>query len=631
MKAHLILLLFLGSWLGAWGQTQPDSAWMQAHYIKEEVMIPMRDGKALFTSIYRPKTGSDHPILLTRTPYSSSPYGPEFRPWWQGHFQEYVKKGYILVIQDVRGRWRSEGQFVNIRPIGSGDARTQQGIDERTDSYDTIDWLLTNVPGNNGRVGVYGGSYAGFYTLMAALSRHPAIKAVNPQAPVTDWLIGDDFHHNGAFFLMDAFTFFTEQDKFRPEPTSQYDASSPYHFTDNYDFFLRQGSLKHISALVGDSIPFWKDLTAGRPYHPWWQARTVTHFLKDLRIPTLVTGSPYDAENVYGAWKTYEVMKKESPEAPLWMVMGPWYHMEWSRDSVDYIGHIHFPGQTSRWYARHTEYPFFHHFLLGEDNWKDPSGTAYIYISGENAWHSFPSWPDPGIVYTPIYLRKDGALSWEAPGADEGESTYVSDPDNPVPYTEDVHKTRTLTYMTDDQRFASRRPDVLVFETPELSEDLTLAGPVEVELQVQLSGTDADFVVKLIDVFPEDFSYGPDKPSRHRRITTETYPMGGYEMLIRGDVFRGKYRNSFDTPQPFTPGKTEAVKFTLNDIAHTFKKGHKLMIQVQSSWFPLVDRNPQQFLNIYQADNEDFIPARIAIEHHATQVSKLILPVLPNL
>ena len=617
--------------MGLRGQEQVDSAWMHAHYIKEEVQIPMRDGRTLFTSIYRPKSGTGHPILLTRTPYSSSPYGEAFRPWWEGHFKEYVAKGYILVVQDVRGRWNSEGHFVNIRPMGDGEPATQESIDERTDAYDTIDWLVKQVPGNNGRVGVYGGSYAGFYTLMAALSLHPALKAMNPQAPVTDWFIGDDFHHNGAFMLMDAFTFFTEQDKERPQPTKAYDASSPYRFVDNYDFFLRHGTLPEITKLVGDSIPFWKDLMASRPYTPWWYTRTVTHFLKDLEIPTLVTGSPYDAENVFGAWETYRAMRKMSPAAPLWLVMGPWYHMQWSRDSVDYIGNVQFPGETSAWYAQHAEYPFFHHYLLGQEDWKDASGTAYIYVSGENTWKTFPSWPAPQVQYKPLYFRNQGRLSWDPPGKEEGESKYISDPSKPIPYTQDVHKTRTLTYMTDDQRFASRRPDVLVFETEVLDSDLTLAGPLEVELQVQITGTDADFVVKLIDVFPEDFSYGPDAPSRHRRITTTTYPMGGYQMLVRGDVFRGKYRHGFDRPEAFEPGKTSKVRFSLNDIAHRFKKGHKLMIQVQSSWFPLIDRNPQQFLNIYQADSSDFVPAEISVQHHVGAVSKITLPILPQL
>jgi len=627
MKALLVCLYLIGGISFINAQTNPDSLWMVDNYVKEEVMVPMRDGVCLFTSIYRPKEGKDHPILLTRTPYSSVPYGKDFRPWWNGHFNEYVRHNYILVIQDVRGRWRSEGTFVNIRPL-TDTVQYPGSIDESTDSYDTMEWLVNNVQGNNGKIGVYGGSYGGFYTLMAALSRHPALRAINPQAPVTDWFIGDDFHHNGAFFLMDAFSFFTEQDKFRSSPTSTYNTSSPFPYVDNYDFFLKNGALKNFTALPGDSIPFWNDLMVDRTYRPWWYERTVTNFLKDLTVPTLVVGSPFDAENTYGGWETYRRMREMSPASPLTLVMGPWYHMQWVRDTLDFIGNIHFPGKTSRWYAEHMEYPFFHNYLLGQGKWEVPNGTANIYISGRNQWHTFPHWPPPDIEHRAIYLRAQQKLSWTPSQESQGESSYVSDPSRPVPYTEGVHRVRTLTYMTDDQRFAARRPDVLVFQTDVLEEDLTLAGPLVADLQVRVSTTDADFVVKVIDVFPEDFSYGDPIPSRHRRIPSSTYPMGGYQMLVRGEVFRGKFRKSFDKPEPFVPNQPEQVRFTLPDVAYTFKKGHRLMVQIQSSWFPLVDRNPQQFIDIYNCTDEDFVPSIIRILHNSIYSSKLILPVL---
>lgn len=627
MKAILVYVCMVAGVLMATAQTNTDSLWMAENYVKDEVMIPMRDGVQLFTSIYRPKRGQGHPIMLTRTPYSSAPYGASFRPWWEGHFNEYVKHSYILVVQDVRGRWKSEGVFVNVRPLADT-LRYPNAVDERTDAYDTMDWLVQNVKGNNGKVGMFGGSYPGFYTLMGALSRHPALKAVSPQAPVTDWFVGDDFHHNGAFFLADAFTFFTEQDKYRPFPTAQYDTRPPFSYEDNYDFFLKQGALKNLTSQLGDSIPFWTELMKNRPYRPWWFERTVTNFLKDLTVPTLIVGSPYDAENTYGAWQTYKSMRSMSPSAPTWLVMGPWYHMQWVRDSLDVIGNVQFPGNTSTWYATNMEYPFFHYHLLGKGVWQLPSGTAQVYFSGANEWHTFDSWSPEGVREQAIYLHPGQRLDWDVPQDTVSESVYVSDPSRPVPYTEDVHRVRTLTYMTDDQRFASRRSDVLVFQTETLEEDLLLAGPVIADLKVSISSTDADFVVKIIDVFPDDFSYGEPIPSRHRRIPSATYPMGGYQMLVRGEVIRGKYRHSFDQPQPFIPHQPEQVKFTLPDVAHTFKKGHRLMIQIQSSWFPLVDRNPQQFLDIFNSEDSDFMPATIRVLHNSIHTSKILLPVL---
>ncbi|HSU27534.1 MAG TPA: CocE/NonD family hydrolase [Chitinophagaceae bacterium] len=608
-------------------QSDQDSAWIMDNYIKMEKYIPMRDGIKLFTAIYIPKDQSEkHPILMNRTPYSCRPYGEKnFKTFWTNHWKYYMRENYFIVIQDVRGRWMSEGEFVDVRPFNK-DKKSTTDIDEASDTYDTIDWLIKNLSGNNGNVGVFGISYPGFYATMAAASGHPALKAVSPQAPVTDWFIGDDFHHNGVFFQMDGFSFYSGFGKPRPKPTMDSTKGFEFKTKDNYQFYLQAGSLKKLSELIGDSIKFWKDIYAHPNYDDWWQARNARNAMFNIQPAMLVVGGLFDAEDCWGAWNLYKAIEKQNPGASNKLVIGPWYHGQWATRDGSQIGNVKFGSSTSLWYQNNIEIPFFNYYLKGKGN--DPKlSEATIFFTGENQWRKFSQWPPPASQPRDIYLAANGDLSWNMPGSGTSFTEYLSDPGHPVPYTEDVHISRTREYMDDDQRFASRRPDVLSFQTDPLEEDITLAGPVIANLKVSITGTDADFVVKIIDVFPDDFKY-PGDITQPNRSVGGSYPMGGYQMLLRGEIMRGKYRNSYEKPEPFIPGKIETVKFTLPDIAHTFQKGHRIMIQVQSSWFPLGDRNPQKFMNIYEAAPSDFQKASIRIYHDAANVSSIYLPIM---
>ena len=606
-----------------------DSTWLVNNYIKKELTIPMRDGVKLFVSVYLPKDQSEkHPILIERTPYSCSPYGKDYRAFWADHLIQYCKKGYIMVIEDVRGRWMSEGDFADVRPFNFN-KKTNKDIDESSDTYDTIDWLLKNLENNNGKVGVFGISYPGFYSTMASLSGHPALKAVSPEAPVTDWFVGDDFHHNGAFFQMDAFAFYKEFGfgQPHPHPTSTpaptYDP--PVH--DNYQFYLSEGTLSNLTQLAGDSLKFWNEMMVHPNRDSWWLARNARIGIKDVKPAMLLVGGLFDAEDCFGAWNVYKAIDKQSPATNNRLVMGPWFHGQWRNNYGNYLGNVHWGSNTSEWYATHIEIPFFDYYLRGVGS-ADSISKVTLFYTGENKWHQLKQWPPADMQPTDIYLEEKGKLSFDVPKTDKATfDTYVSDPAKPVPYTSDVHFNRSRNYMTDDQRFAARRTDVLVFQTDTLTKDVTLAGPVVADLLVSLSNTDADFIVKLIDVFPDNAGYNDidiyeDDPEND---PVTKYPMGGYQMLVRAEIMRGRYRNSFSSPEPFTPGKPTQVKYTLPDVAHTFKKGHRMMVQVQSSWFPLVDRNPQQFIDIYHAKDDDFVKETIQIFHNQ---SKLILPVV---
>lgn len=589
----------------------------------------MRDGIKLFTAIYIPKDVTEkHPILMTRTPYSCAPYGEKnfTSNLWTRHWRYYARENYIIVIQDVRGRWMSEGAYVDIRPFNP-DKKTNQDIDEASDTYDTIDWLIKNISNNNGNVGVFGISYPGFYSTMAALSGHPALKAVSPQAPVTDWFKGDDFHHNGVLFIMDAFSFYAGGFGFpRPKPTMTGSASGlKLPTNDNYQTYLQVGSLKNFMALTGDTVKFWNDLYAHPNRDAWWEARNPRNFVGDIKPAMLVVGGLFDAEDCFGAWNLYKAIEKKNPSSQVnKIVMGPWFHGQWSTSDGTHLGNVQFGSNTSIWYQNNVELPFFNYYLKGKGDISSIS-EATIFFSGSNEWKHLPQWPPTEKEDKIIYLQANGKLSWEKANSKNSFDEYVSDPSHPVPYAEEVHYDRTREYMTDDQRFACRRTDVLTFQTEILDQDLTLAGVVTADLKVSLSGSDADFVVKLIDVFPDDFKYGDSKLAN-----TRNYPMGGYQMLVHGEIMRGKFRNSFANPEAFKPGKIEEVKFDLPDVAHTFKKGHRLMIQVQSSWFPLADRNPQKFMNIYEASDSDFQKETIRVYHDGINNSNIILPVLKN-
>ncbi len=627
MLRKLLLPVFLFSFVLLKAQTDQDSLWIRENYTKKEINIPMRDGVKLFTAVYTPKDMSEkHPILMNRTPYSCAPYGTEFSGrLLSSHWKYYCRENYIIVIQDVRGRWMSEGEFVDVRPFIK-DKKTNNDIDEASDTYDAIDWLIKNLPNNNGNVGVFGISYPGFYSTMAAASGHPALKAVSPQAPVTEWFLGDDFHHNGAFFQVDGFSFYSGFGKPRPKPTTVGPSGFDFKIRDNYEFYLQAGTLKNLAKMMGDSIKFWKDLYAHPNYDDWWKARNARNVMYNIKPAMLTVGGLFDAEDCYGAWNLYKAIEKQNPGIHNKLVMGPWSHGQWSSRDGTRMGNIQFGSNTALWYQNNIEIPFFNYYLKGKG--ADPNlSEATIFFSGENQWHNFNQWPPANISNQPIYFQPNGNLSWNKPTVSKSVSEYISDPAHPVPYTEDVHFNRTAAYMNDDQRFATRRTDVLTFQTNVLNEDLTLAGPVVADLAVSLTGTDADFVVKIIDVFPDDFSY-PNSAAQQGRAGGGSYPMGGYQMLVRGEIMRGKFRNSFETPTPFTPNKIEKVKFDLPDVAHTFKKGHRLMIQIQSSWFPLADRNPQKFVNIYEANITDFQKATIRIHHDAANSSNILLPVM---
>ena len=625
MKKICLFLLVIISY-NAIAQNE-DSAWIVNNYTKKEITIPMRDGIKLFTAVYIPKDNSEkHPILMTRTPYSCAPYGENiFRQFWYSYQKKYFREGYIIIIQDVRGRWMSEGEFMDVRPFNA--SKKGKEIDEASDTYDAIDWLIKNIPGNNGNVGIEGISYPGFYSTMAAASNHPALKAVSPQAPVTNWFLGDDFHHNGAFFQSDAFAFYSVFGKPHPKPTTVEPLNFDYTTHDNYKFYLQAGSVQNLTKYLGDSIAFWKELMAHPNYDDWWKARDARNATKNLQPAMLWVGGLFDAEDCWGAWNAYKAAEQNNPgKAFNKIVEGPWYHGQWASNDGTHLGNVQFGSNTAEWYQQNIEIPFFNYFLKGKGD-ISKIAEANIFISGANEWKTFSQWPPATKEDKTMYLQENGKLDWTKPAAANSFDQYTSDPAKPVPYTEDVHFNRTRTYMDDDQRFAARRPDVLVFETGNLKEDITVTGSIIADLMTSISTTDADFVVKIIDVLPDNFGFN-DVNIYAEEDASKNYPMGGYQMLVRAEIFRGRYRNSYEKPSAFTPGKVEEVKFELPSIAHSFKKGHRLMVQLQSSWFPLADRNPQQFIDIYHCSEKDFIKSDIKIYHDAQNASKLILPVL---
>jgi uncharacterized protein len=621
---YLLFLLIIVVTLRGISQVSDNEKWVKDHYYKMERMIPMRDGIKLFTAIYLPRDSSQKsPVIFLRTPYSCSPYGEDkFNSSLSTpYFFKYLQNGYIIAFQDVRGKYMSEGEYMDVRPFIT-DKKTNKDIDEASDTYDAIDWMVKNLPANNGNVGVKGISYPGFYATMAALSNHPALKVVSPQAPVTDWFMGDDFHHNGAFFLMDAFSFYSSFGLPRPAPTTKGKQGYKIHSQDNYDFYLRTGALKNFTKIMGDSIKFWGDVMSHPNYDAWWKARNPRNFADIIKPATLIVGGEFDAEDCFGAWNLYKAIESKAKNNNL-IVEGPWFHGGWARGWGDYLGNVRFGQKASVYYQDSVEFPFFNYYLKNEG--KLNLSEATVFFTGENNWKHLDKWPPADMSSSAIYLREGGKLS-KTPGISpaNGYDEYISDPSHPVPYTEDVHLGRTREYMTDDQRFASRRTDVLTYQSEVLPSDLTLAGPVIADLNVSISTTDADFVVKIIDVFPDEFSYDTTLYGKAEK----TYPMGGYQMLVRGEIMRGKFRNSFEKPEPFVPGKPTRVKFTLPDVAHTFQRGHKLMIQIQSSWFPIADRNPQKFIDIYHANDSDFQKATIKIYHDGSNGSRILLPVL---
>ena len=588
---------------------------IKANFVKSEHQIPMRDGKRLFTVVYAPKnTSQTYPILVQRTPYGSGPYGAEAYKNALGPSSLFVPEGYIFVYQDVRGTFMSEGEFEDVRPFNPN-KKSNSDIDEASDTFDTIDWLVKNIPNNNGRVGIYGISYPGFYAATALHDPHPALKASSPQAPIADWFMGDDDHHNGAYFLNESFGFITFFGMPRPQPTTNQFKNFNYGTNDGYKFFLELGSLANVNKkyLKGES-KYWNDVIKHGNYDEFWQARSVLPHFKKVTPAVLIVGGWFDAEDLYGPLHIYQAIEKNNPKANNNLVMGPWSHGGWSRGTGESLGNIRFDAKTSEWFRENVELKFFNFYLKDKGELKLPEALAFR--TGANEWKSYAQWPPKDAQARSLYLQADGKLSFEAPSRSSPEfDEYVSDPANPIPYSSQTPTSRNAGYMIEDQRFLMQRQDVLRYQSEALKEDVTLAGPIVADLFVSITGTDADFIVKLIDVYPDD---APNNAPQGEKVK-----MGGFQMLVRGEVMRGKFRNSFSKPEPFTPGKPTEVKFNLQDVQHTFKAGHKIMVQVQSSWFPLVDRNPQKFVDIYNAADSDFQKATHRIFHSAKLSSHL--------
>ena len=555
MKKIIISFLLFVSFFG-FSQTI-NEAWVKEHYTKKEYTIAMRDGVKLFTAVYTPKDNKEkHPFLMIRTPYSCAPYGEDkYQPrLWNFHWREYLKEGYIIVIEDVRGRWMSEGTFMDVRPFNPN-KKTKKDIDEASDTYDAVDWLVKNIPNNNGNVGVFGTSYPGFYSTMAALSGHPAIKAVSPQAPVTEWFKGDDFHHNGVFMLCDAFNFYAEFGQPRPKPTTVGPADFKHYTNDIYKYYLEVGALKNFSKLMGDSILFWTDLMNHPNYDEWWKARDARVGCKNVKPAMLTVGGLFDAEDCYGAWNLYKAIEQQSPTTNNKIVMGPWFHGGWSKSDGSFLGNVRFGSKTSEYFQNNIEIPFFNYHLKGKGN-IDKLAEASIFFTGENVWRSLNTWPPKEMIQTPIYFNDNALLSFNKSNSQNSFTSYLSDPTKPVPFTEDVLEGRSREYMTDDQRFAGRRTDVITFKTSVLENDLTLAGALIADLKVAISTTDADFVVKVIDVFPDGFVYDTLTYTSNK---DNDYLMDGYEMLVRGEIMRGRFRNSFEKPEAFESNKVTVI------------------------------------------------------------------------
>jgi putative CocE/NonD family hydrolase len=632
-------------------------------YTKLERMVPMRDGVALFTSIYLPKsTESLQPIVMQRTPYSCAPYGEERFPDSIGPSPEFHRRDYIVVRQDVRGCWRSEGTFENMRPqrvLHDGGRAPEHGaIDESTDTWDTIDWLMKNVPGHNGRVGLWGISYPGFYAAAGMIGAHPALKCSSPQAPIADWFF-DDFRHHGALFLPHAFHFLNGFGVARPGPTSErrpaaFEFSSP----DGYRFFLELGPLRNADErCFKGKVAYWNELLAHPNYDEFWQARNLLPHLRNVAPAVLTVGGWFDAEDLYGPLQIYRAIERLNPGVENALVMGPWSHGGWARGDGDQLGDIRFGGKPSLWYRTQVELPFFERHLRAEAGSAAggavaaaataPVAEATVFETGANRWRTFAQWPPKEAVPTTWYVRGDSMLARDVPPTDgEACDEFLSDPRKPVPSNGAIVQGMTREYMIEDQRFASTRPDVLTWQTPPFEQELTLVGPLLAHLHVSTTAEDCDWVVKVIDVFPDDFAWPaePDpgaavaagapssaSPSASPpRPASRATPMGGYQMLVRSEVIRGRFRDSYAEPKPFRPGEPSLVRLPLQDVLHTFAKGHRLMIQVQSSWFPLVDRNPQKWVaDISRAEAADFRPAMHRVWRDATRPTRIEVAVLP--
>jgi len=631
----LAIALVSASPLPAQNPGVPDSLFVRQHYTKHEYRIPMRDGVHLFTIAYVPNdiTGATrYPIVMQRTCYSVAPYGSAAYAPTLGPDRFMMREKYIFVYQDVRGRYMSEGEFTNATPFvpDSIKARDRKAVDEASDTYDTIDWLLKNVPGNNGRVGQWGISYPGFYASMGALSRHPALVASSPQAPVTDFFF-EDFHHNGAltqaYFY--AYPIFGIR---RPAPTTEnwwgpeLQKIAEHGTPDDYFYQLSLGPLANTTARFYATNTLWRDIVAHPNYDAYWRSRAVPPDLRGVKHAILVVGGWFDAEDLYGPLTVYKTLRQYDPGARARIVMGPFRHGGWARRNIVHTVHgdVYFGDSLETKFQRDVEATFFHDYLKGDG--KSALPEALMFDTGRKQWQRFDGWPAPNAAKRTYYFHADGTLSTAAPSVARASLDYPSDPAKPVPSrcVEPTIEGLTLYhYMSDDQRCFTSRPDVLVFQTDTLREDVTLGGEITARLQASTTGTDADFVVKLIDVYPPDTPDSPYQPDT-------TVHLAGYQQLVRGEIMRGRFRQSFASPQPFSPNQVTAVSFRLQDILHTFRKGHRIMVQVQSSWFPAFDRNPQKYVpNIYEAKASDFIKATHTLWLGREAASGIDVHVLP--
>jgi putative CocE/NonD family hydrolase len=627
MKKIFLLILSLTtiSVFAQRGRPSPDADYIKANYTKYEYQVPMRDGKKLFTSVYVPKDQSKkYPIMMDRTPYSVSPYGLDQYKGSLGPSSLFAHDGYVFVYQDVRGRFMSEGIYQEMTPELEVH-KTNKDVDEGTDTYDTIDWLIKNIPNNTGKVGVWGISYPGFYTTASLLSRHPALAAASPQAPMSD-LWRDDGWHNGAFFLVANYTFYPSfTNRQDDKPTKGRGFRFNPGTEDGYSYFLKMGPMANSNKILyGDTVKLWNDLLNHPDFDQHWKDRNVLTHLHDIKTPVLVTGGWYDAEDLYGAINTYKTLAKLNPQTPVYFTMGPWVHGGWAGGDGDVLGDITFGGPTGPWYRENVEFRFFSHYLKGA-----PLGDLApinAFETGVNKWKTYKKWPPVEAEDKNLYLLPGGKLSFSAPKGVKGSfDEYVSDPANPIPFTPEPSMDMDRTYMDGDQRFLANRKDILSYTSDVLDKDVTIAGNIWANLKVAITGTDADFVVKVIDVYPDD---APNNSIKNRDGSTKEVKMGGYQQMVRSEPLRGKYRNAFDKPEPFVPGKVTPVNWELQDILHTFKKGHRIMVQIQSSMFPLIDRNPQKFVDIMKAKETDFQKSTNKVYTSATHPSFLKVRVM---
>lgn len=602
---HVLLLTLLSQSTFLNAQTS-NQDYAVRNYTKKVYEIPMRDGIKLYTIVYSPKDSTkDYPILMMRTCYGVAPYEDGKFPRSLGPNPYLMRDGYIFVYQDVRGRYMSEGQFTTMTPNIPGNAH--QEADESSDTYDSIDWLLKKLKGHNGKVGMWGVSYPGFYTAAAIPNAHPALAASSPQAPISDFFF-DDFHHNGAFLQSYLFAYpvfgYQKKQKTTNAWYNQYFIKTENK--DGYDFNLKLGSLKNADKYYEKNNFFWQETIEHPNYDSFWQARNLLPHLKDVKHAVMTVGGLFDAEDLYGPLNIYKNLEKNNPGIYNTIVMGPWAHGDWHRESGKQIlNHIYFGDSISTFFMREVERPFFNCMLKGECEKKLPE--ALIFDSGKNKWSEFSSWPPENTEKVRLNFADEGRLNINADKNSDLKFKYISDPANPIPYRSETEGLvfTPRAYMTDDQRHNSARTDVLSFQTEMLSEDFTLSGEILAKLKVALNTEDADFIVKIIDVLPDN----------HPPLIANTkLKAGGYQMLVRSEIMRGRFRQSFEYPMAFNAGEKTDVNITLQDIHHTFKKGHRIMVHIQSSWFPLFDRNPQTFVsNIYKANEKDFKKAEITI------------------